>query len=108
MIIDKHDWDMIKPHLNDGGNGSIAAIENFARNDFNLTAISNRDISETADYYNNPVLWNITRVFQAMLDSSYPVEYCIEQLKTYLQSTHGAGMDSYAWSPPKIIFGDFE
>lgn len=105
MTIDKHDWDMIKPHLNDGGNGSINAIENFVlSNEFNLTAI--RRIN--TDYYDNVVLWNITRLFQAMLDSSYPVEYCIEQLKTYLQSTHGVGMDSYAWAPPTQIFGDYE
>lgn len=105
MMINKHDWDMIKPHLNDGGNGSINAIENFVlSNEFNLTAI--RRIN--TDYYDNAVLWNITRLFQAMLDSSYPVEYCIEQLKTYLQSTHGVGMDSYAWAPPTQIFGDYE
>lgn len=109
MILDKHDWDMIKPHLNDGGNGSIAALENFALSkDFNLTAIGSRYASLHTDYYDNAVLWNITRLFQAMLDSSYPVEYCIEQLKTYLQSTHGVGMDSYAWAPPTQIFGDFE
>lgn len=109
MIIDKHDWDMIKPHLNDGGSGSINAIENFALSkDFNLTFINNRAISSTTDYYDNVVLWNITRLFQAMLNSSYPVEYCIEQLKTYLQSTHGVGMDSYAWAPPTQIFGDSE
>lgn len=85
--------------MHDDNDGSIAALKDYVFG-FGCELSVNDVPSERSETF----VWNLTRLFQRMIDSGYPMEYCIEQLRLYLQTTHGVGMDSFAWNPPESIF----
>lgn len=99
--MDTYTWYTIEQslHEHEDKDGSIAAIKDYVLGaDFEKSVVA-PDIDRK-----DTLTWNFTRLFQCMIDSEYPMEYCIEQLRLYLQTTHGIGMDSFAWNPPKSIF----